>query len=545
MFALVALALSAHAGERMPVTRLAPGQLQPGICLYHYPVASPSAKCQAHCDLGAGFYQNYVYLEAARHYETAIQADPGCALAWLGLATSLEKWSPPKPNATPLLAVAGGAVTARLPGRFGPAKDYALAEAKRRMDSAGTRGQLLIRAKLQEKGKWDDSPKTESRVKAVATLDELLTLHDDDQEAWYARAALAEGQYGKAPFYKALLRVNPLHPGANHELVHFYEQIRRPALGWPYAQAYMKSSPGIPHAFHMQAHLAMRTGKWQNTTDWSAKAIALEDGYHTSAGVKPRADQQYRHHLDVLTKSLVHDGRFAELETTRGKAESIGAEFRQDWFRAAIAREDWGAANKLVADARKADKGLGAYLGAILALERGDLPRAEAEAKSLSGSKGKGKVTELRNLEVSGRLAAAKGRGQAGVDSLKKAVAKTQNDYSHDAWGGGGYFYEVWGLTALGAGLDAEAEEGLLEALAHDHGSVHAALGLEALCQRQGRAAEASAYRKLADRAWGRADPADLARLRMRVVARSESALESGRKKLITEDTENTEKAKP
>ena len=184
-------------------------------------------------------------------------------------------------------------------------------------------------------------------------------------------------------------------------------------------------------------------------------------------------------------------------------------------------------------------------MGAILAIEQGDLSRAEAEAKSLAAAKSKGKVAELRNLEVAGRLAAAKGQGQAGVDTIKKAVAKTQNDYSHDAWGGGGYFYEVWGLTALGAGLDAEAEEGLLEALAHDHGSVRAALGLEALCQRQGRAAEASAYRKLADRAWDRADPADLARLRLRVVTQSEAAPESGRKKLATEDAENTEKPKP
>ena len=67
--------------------------------------------------------------------------------------------------------------------------------------------------------------------------------------------------------------INPLHPGANHELVHIYEGTQRPALGWPHAEKYIESSPGIPHAWHMQAHLAMRLGKWDKTTDRSASAI--------------------------------------------------------------------------------------------------------------------------------------------------------------------------------------------------------------------------------------------------------------------------------
>ena len=104
------------------------------------------------------------------------------------------------------------------------------------------------------------------------------------------------------PFYKALLRINPLHPGANHELLHYYENSRRPALGWIYAENYIKSSPGIPHPFHMQAHLAMRIGKWAQTTDRSAHAIALERAYHKEMNVKPHDDQQYAHHLETLLR---------------------------------------------------------------------------------------------------------------------------------------------------------------------------------------------------------------------------------------------------
>src|SRR6185295_14412229 len=140
--------------------------------------------------------------------------------------------------------------------------DYALEMARKLMPKASQREQLHIQSRLQQLGQWPNTPPDQRNKMAAASLDELLTLYDDDQEAWYWRAQLAEGSNGRIPFYKALLRVNPVHPGANHELVHFYENIKRPALGWPFAEGYVKSSPAIPHANHMQTHLATRIGKW-------------------------------------------------------------------------------------------------------------------------------------------------------------------------------------------------------------------------------------------------------------------------------------------
>ncbi|NBY01824.1 MAG: hypothetical protein EBQ87_07560, partial [Planctomycetes bacterium] len=90
---------------------------------------------------------------------------------------------------------------------------------------------------------------------------------------------------------------------------------------------------------------------------------------------------------------------------------------------------------------------------------------------------------------------------------LKRAIDKSKNDYSHHAWGNGSVFMEELGLIAL-AGKDfAEAEEAFLEALAHDPGSVHAALGLRRLCEVTGRKEEANDYAKLASRCWHKADP--------------------------------------
>jgi Tfp pilus assembly protein PilF len=507
------------AGPKMPLTGLAPAKLVPDLCVYHYPVSTRSPECQAFCDQGFGYFYSYVWMEAARCFETALGHDPDCASAWLGLHRSLEKWGKAtKPAAGPFLAAVGGAAQAKLPDRFAKSPaDYALETARKLMPRANHREQLLIQSRLQEKGMWPGVGPDERKKKAQASLDELLTLYEDDEEGWFWRAQIADGPNASAPIYKALLRLDPLHPGANHELVHFFENVRRPALGWPYAEGYMKSSPSIPHAFHMQAHLAMRVGKWQHTTDWSWKAVELEKAYHRFLDVKPADDFQFSHHLETLTRALVHDGRFAEAKQIKTEAQGYNYHYRPEWFRMAVAEKDWAEAQKVVEFFRKSDKLVAAYHAAAVALEQGDAGRAAAEVDVLrqaQQSKKGDRQRELRLWEVQGRLMCQTGQGEAGVKLLRRAVEKTKDDYFHHSWGGGAYYMEVWGVAALEAGIAAEADEAFQEALAHDAGSVRGALGMWALCSRLGKAEEAERYLKVARRCWAKADPRDFERLR-------------------------------
>jgi len=516
---LVLTRATVQAGEAMPVTGLAPARHVPYLCRYHYPVLTTSQECQQFCDQGFGYFYSYVWMEAARCFETALHHDPDCALAWLGLHRSLEKWGKGgTPLATPFLALAGIAWHPQLPKPFQrKAVDFALDQAQRLMPRSSDREQLLIRARLEEKGWLPNIKPDDRKKKAQQTLDELLTLYPEDQEGWFARAQVAEGLHGKAPFYHALLRVNPLHPGANHELVHFFENIRRPALGWPYAEAYMASSPGIPHAFHMQAHLAMRIGKWKQTSDWSSQAIALEKAYHQQAGVNPSDDHQFRHHLETLTRSLVHDGRFAEARSIQADAIGYKFEFRPEWFRMALAQQQWQEARQQVEAIRKRDKVLAAYFAAVLALEQHDVSTARAEIDVLRQALQRNKTdkrAEQRFLEVQGWLLCQTGQSDAGIKLFRRLIEQTKDDYAHHAWGGGALYMETWGIAALEAGLSSEADEAFQEALAHDTGSVRGALGMWALCERLGRTLEADRYLKLARRCWERADPADFDRLK-------------------------------
>ena len=513
------VAPASGSSKKMPLSGLTPAKPMFDVCIYKYPVSTTNAQCQAFVNQGLGQYYSYVWIEAARAFETALQHDPECAYAWLMLSRSLEKWGKPgaTPSASPYVALLGGMAYAKLPDRVGKsAAAFALDTARRLMPAANPRERLLIQARLQEKGMWPGTGPDERKKKAAQSLDELLMLHDDDEEGWFWRAQVADSPNATAVFYKALLRVNPLHPGANHEFVHFYENVKRPALGWPNAVNYIASSPGIPHAHHMQAHLGTRIGKWGETTDWSAKAVELQLAYHQLQGVTAREDHQFSHHMDILTRSLIHDGRFAEAKSLRRLAETYKYNYRAEWLRMAMGQRDWDEAQKLIAQFRKSDKAGGAYYAALVALDKGDTAQAGREVdtlRQLQQARKSDKTLQRRLWEAQGRLLCQKGDGDAGLALLKKVVDASKNEFGHHAWGNGAVTMESWGVGALEAGRAADAEEAFQEALAHDAGSVRGALGLWALCDRLGRADEAARYLKLARRAWAKADPKDFAAL--------------------------------
>lgn len=476
---------------KMPMTDLAPAILVPDLCCVKYRITTDSPQCQAYFDQGLGYFYSYVWMEAARSFETATKHDPNCAMAWWGLSRGLERWGKSK-------------------------QTDALKKADELKGRASFREQQLILARMQEKGLAPGVGGADARkAAAVKTLDSLLAIHDDDEEGWYYRAQLAGGaglfggQVSSVPFYKALLHVNPLHPGANHELLHFYETFRRPALGWLYAEKYIESSPGIPHPFHMQAHLATRLGRWDKTADRSARAIKLEQEYHRAQGVLPKDDQQYNHHLEILTVSLIHDGRFKEARAAKADAEKNKIQHWLPWFKLAVASRDWSEALKIVDHYKKTDKVTASYLAAVVYLKQNLPARAAPEVEVLRQAyqdKKSDRLLQDRLNETQGLLLCQTGAVDAGLKLLAKAVERTKDDYGHHSWGNGAYLMEIWGVAALQAGKLDQAEEALLEALAHDPGSACAALGLQVLCESRGRTEEAARYAELARKCWRRAD---------------------------------------
>src|SRR5262249_18798455 len=222
-----------------------------------------------------------------------------------------------------------------------------------------------------------------------------------------------------------------------------------------YAEKYIESSPGIPHPFHMQAHLATRLGRWDKTADRSARAIELEREYHKFQNVKPADDHQFSHHLEILTISLVHDGRYQEARKIKAEAEKAGYKHWLPWFRLHLGERDWKELQTVIEHHRKRDKSTGAYMAALMYLKQGDLARAAAEIDVLrqaAPSNRPNAKAEQEYWEVQGVLLCKTGAPDEGLKLLQRAVDRTKNDFFHHAWGNGAYFMEVWGLAALEAG---------------------------------------------------------------------------------------------
>ncbi|HVS38205.1 MAG TPA: hypothetical protein VMS17_21780, partial [Gemmataceae bacterium] len=150
---------------KLPICGLAPSKIAPDLCVYRYRVTTRSPECQAFVDQGFGYYYSYVWMEAARSFETATQYDPDCAMAWWGLSRSLDKW--------------GRGAQATKP----------LVKAGELRDKASPREQQLILGRMQEKGLVPGVGDGDARkAAAIATIDNLLAVNDDDEEAWFYRA---------------------------------------------------------------------------------------------------------------------------------------------------------------------------------------------------------------------------------------------------------------------------------------------------------------------------------------------------------------------
>src|SRR5262249_31869959 len=212
---------------------------------------------------------------------------------------------------------------------------------------------------------------------------------------------------------------------------------------------------------HMQAHLATRLGRWDKASDRSAKAIELERAYHQFLNVKPAEDHQYYHHLEILTLSLIHDGRFAEARAIKKEVSDAGWKHWQPWFRLHLAERDWDEARKIIDHFRRSDKQMASYLAALLYLRKGEpqnaLPEIEVLQQMVQHKKGDRQL-ELRLWETQGWFMCQTGAADAGLKLLAKAVERTKNDYAHHSWGNGAYYMETWGIAALHSGRPDAAE---------------------------------------------------------------------------------------
>lgn len=457
-----------------------PPRLMEGLGQLSHPVTTRNPQAQAYYEQGLRCWHSYVApmrnkIGAGVNFQHAANLDPECAMAYWGLSFCVQ-------NGDVMTQLAAANRALELAQKYGTDKERRFCAA-RVLELSGP----------------------DQRERCLDAIDAAIAAYPDDVELWIWRGKIYTGYNlgGNVvteclPYQIAAYQMHPEHPAPNHELIHGYERIDRPALGWRHTEGFRQSAPNMPHANHMQGHLAMRLGRWQEAIDCArtARRKSLEGYPELDAG----------HHIDIMVRALAHEGRFKEAEA-EPRAYRDGLPWARLLQLKAIPEEldQWVERRLKTPD--------GAYIGALARLNRNDLPGALPLLNRVEEQWKKNATANLyRYNEVKGRYLVQSGNVDEGLKLLREAAAKAVKDSGLHAWGGGSYVLEVWGESALRAHRWDEAEEAFLEALAHEHGSIIGALGLQVVAEQRGQADLATHYAARAAAIWKDADPDALPR---------------------------------
>jgi tetratricopeptide (TPR) repeat protein len=410
-------------------------------------VTTGSPQAQAFYDQGLAYLHSYVWIEAARSFHQALRADRDCAMAWMGLARAeqgLER-----------------DVAARA------AIDRARALAPKATDLE--RRFILLRAAQMDAVAAAGTPEeTRRHAGYKEQIEQALAVYPDDAELWILRGNAEEpgawgrgqrGGVGSIAYYEAALRRAPGHFGADHYLVHSFENVGRHAEAARHGKLYAEAAPGVAHAQHMYAHVLPRLGRWDEARVQLEKADAIEERYALDVGLRPGDDWHHVHNLQLLSFTYLRLGRIDDAE--RALRRAYATPIRMDtlaWQHASLPEflllrgridEALEAAEKVEAGPVSA-RAAGAAVRAEVLLAAGRRAEAEEASRAARRAVEEGRATlkgsDLlyfeRFAEPFARLAAAEialagpdpAAGERAILELCDAVAA---DPRFDAWGEG------------------------------------------------------------------------------------------------------------
>src|SRR5690349_13949267 len=227
---------------------------------------------QRRFDRAMRYQHSFWYQSSKEIFEDVLKADPGCGIAYWGIALSLL-YNPHAPPPVPNL----------------PLGLAALQQAK--AVGAGTqRERDYIDALTVFYTDYDKVPHG-ARVQAyLKAMEALAARYPDDDEAqiFYAitlnvAASPKDKTYANqlkgAAILEPIFRRQPRHPGVAHYLIHLYDTPALAARGLDAARRYAAIAPAAPHALHMPSHIFTRVGAWSDSIASNiASARAANDG---------------------------------------------------------------------------------------------------------------------------------------------------------------------------------------------------------------------------------------------------------------------------
>jgi hypothetical protein len=267
---------------------------------------------QPQFDRAVAMLHSFWYPQGFNAFAEITKSDPGCAMAFWGMAVS-RRGNPLVGAPSPQVLKEGldAASKAQLAGaKTQRERDYisAIEIYYKDSDRLDYRTRVLAYEKAMEQVYSRYPEDSEAAVFYALAMNEAVTVLPADPN--FTR------QLKAGAILEKVLAANPEHPGALHYLIHSYDFPALADRGLTAARAYGDVAPSAPHALHMPSHVYSMLGMWQDSIKSNQAALSVSKSYAHALDFMVYAYLQLARDADA--KQGVE--RNAELQKTQGAA---------------------------------------------------------------------------------------------------------------------------------------------------------------------------------------------------------------------------------
>jgi tetratricopeptide (TPR) repeat protein len=261
---------------------------------------SCSGKIKDDFNLGIAFLHSFEYDEAEKVFAKIIDKEPGCAMAYWGVAMCNfhALWTP---SAEPELKKGAQAISIA-----------------RTLGSLSERESDYIEAIALYYTDWDKFDHHARCLKFEEAMEIIYKKFPQDKEAaiFYSLALDASADPTDKSFAKqkkagailnAIYPGVPNHPGIVHYIIHTYDYPGLAEMALPAARKYASIAPASAHAQHMPSHIFTRLGLWDESIQSNLNSTSFARCYAESAGIKGHWDEEL-HAMDYLMYAYLQKG---------------------------------------------------------------------------------------------------------------------------------------------------------------------------------------------------------------------------------------------
>lgn len=407
---------------------------------------SCSESVQTDFNRAVAMLHNMMYVTAREDFEAITEADPSCAMAYWGIATTLFQplWGT-RPNKNDLQQ-----------------GWQAINKAQELVDS--DRENHLVES-TAEFFRETESAEFWTRIQRWAdALEAAYGTYPDDPDiaAFYglSRLAIAQTAENRDPLHdgaekvlRAVYEQIPTHPGAIHYSIHATDVDGRAENALDMVEAYGRIAPMVPHALHMPTHIYVRLGDWTEVISWNQKSAEAALNHPVNGAVS----HHFVHAIDYLVYAYLQRGedhRIAPLvekvqEKGPYQASTVSAfHFAALPARIAVECRDWEKAAELQPrmpeylpwHAFPWAEGLTWFARGLGAVHTDDMEAAQEAEEKLADFRERAKAAgagdmaayiEIDRRILAGQIAHARGNDDEAVKLINSAAELEKNTEKH------------------------------------------------------------------------------------------------------------------